>query len=79
MTFSIRDLFWITLVVALAVGWWVERREANLLRRDFESVFDFLKLLDIRVERRENGGVMFKGKGIEGLGPPTDESDLGSP
>jgi hypothetical protein len=26
MTFSIRDPFWFTVVVALAVGWWVERR-----------------------------------------------------
>jgi hypothetical protein len=24
MKFSIRDLFWLTVVVALAVAWWVE-------------------------------------------------------
>jgi len=23
--FTIRDLFWLTLVVALAVGWWIDR------------------------------------------------------
>jgi hypothetical protein len=25
MNFSIRDLFWLTALVALAVGWWVDR------------------------------------------------------
>lgn len=25
MKFSIRDLMWLTVVVALAVGWWVDR------------------------------------------------------
>ena len=25
MRFTIRDLLWLTVVVALAVGWWVER------------------------------------------------------
>ena len=25
MKFSIRDLLWLTVVVALAVGWWVDR------------------------------------------------------
>lgn len=28
MRFSIRDLFWLTVVVALAVAWFVERRSA---------------------------------------------------
>jgi hypothetical protein len=28
MTFSIRDLFWLTVVVALAVGWWVQSRNS---------------------------------------------------
>ena len=26
LPFTIRDLLWLTLVVALAVGWWVDRR-----------------------------------------------------
>jgi hypothetical protein len=26
MKFTIRDLFWLVLVCALAVGWWVDRR-----------------------------------------------------
>jgi hypothetical protein len=26
LRFSIRDLLWLTLVVALAVGWWLDRR-----------------------------------------------------
>jgi hypothetical protein len=34
MRLSIRDVLWLTVVVALAVGWWVERaREARLAGR----------------------------------------------
>jgi len=29
MKFSIRDLMWLTVVVALAVGWWVEHRRMS--------------------------------------------------
>jgi hypothetical protein len=28
LRFTIRDLFWLTLVVALAVGWWFDHRGA---------------------------------------------------
>jgi len=27
--FTIRDVLWLTVVVALGVGWWVDRREAS--------------------------------------------------
>jgi len=48
--FTIRDLLWLTLVVALIVGWWVDRRaiqrqsaiEFNDMRRDFIFVTDFM-------------------------------------
>ena len=30
--FTLRDLFWLVLVCALAVGWWVNYRESNALR-----------------------------------------------
>jgi len=29
LRFTIRDLLWLTLVVAMAVGWWVDRQELN--------------------------------------------------
>ncbi len=29
MTFSIRDLFWLTVVVALAVAWWLDRSSSR--------------------------------------------------
>ena len=32
MRFSIRDLFWITVVVAVGLGWWLERGRANTFK-----------------------------------------------
>ena len=38
MKFSIRDLFLVTVIVAMAVGWWVDR--ASLARQLEKSVID---------------------------------------
>jgi hypothetical protein len=29
LRFSIRDLLWLTLVVALAVGWWIDHQQLS--------------------------------------------------
>ena len=39
MTFSIRDLFWITVVAALVLAWWVDR---NRLSRELRSSVEYL-------------------------------------
>jgi hypothetical protein len=45
MTFSIRDLFWFTVVVALAVGLWIERRKlAMSVERVNKLESDFMEL-----------------------------------
>jgi hypothetical protein len=44
--FTIRDLLWLTVVAAVAVGWWADRQslqkqsaaESNSLRADFNSL-----------------------------------------
>lgn len=37
MKVSIRDLMWLTLAVAFAVGWWVERRNSLTLEDDLKE------------------------------------------
>ena len=37
MRFSIRDLFLVTVIVALAVGWWLDRQSLVLRIRDYEA------------------------------------------
>ena len=35
--FTIRDLLWLTAVVALCLGWWLEHRHFVSLRADFDE------------------------------------------
>jgi hypothetical protein len=37
MKFTIRDLLWLTVVVALSVGWWLDR---SALIRHYENTFE---------------------------------------
>jgi hypothetical protein len=37
LRFTIRDLFWLTLVVALATGWWLEHAAVRDERRALEQ------------------------------------------
>jgi hypothetical protein len=36
--FSIRDVLWLTVVVGLAVGWWMDRRAVIRLRLECEGL-----------------------------------------
>ena len=37
MKFSIRDLLFVTVIVALAAGWWVDRSQVASAKREFEN------------------------------------------
>jgi hypothetical protein len=54
MTFSIRDLFWLTLVVALAVAWWMDRLNS---RRELQGV-----QLRLALEEDNNKHLKFRAK-----------------
>ena len=46
MRFSLRDLFWLTVVVAMAAGWWADRREQA---RRYENLKQGMQLLSQRM------------------------------
>ena len=53
MTFSIRDLVWLTVVVALGVGWWIERTRAERLAEEAEVMDAAEAILVRRVDKVE--------------------------
>jgi hypothetical protein len=44
--FSIRDVLWLTVVVALSVGWWLDNRRLNELARRFKADAYFRRAVD---------------------------------
>lgn len=70
MKFSIRDLFWLTVVVALAVGWWLDHRQLGKVNEYLQ--FYERHLLDTHTNgfpvpsgRVIPGSVMIKENGME--------------
>ena len=49
LSFTIRDLLWLTLVVALVVGWWVDRRH---LRNDLDAMSKQVMRLSVQEDNR---------------------------
>ena len=57
--FSIRDVLWLTMVVGLTVGWWVERREANKARAWRDEALEWqAKSKSIVAELNSQFGIM---------------------
>ena len=51
MKFSIRDIMLVTVIVALALGWWIERRALLAGKRDAEEdARDLSRLVDPTVD-----------------------------
>lgn len=51
--FSIRDLLWLMVVVAMACGWWLERQRFTPADRELLTV---AKNLGLQFERAKTGG-----------------------
>jgi len=57
LRFTIRDVLWLTLVVGLAVGWWVDRR--GLAERCVVADFSYEMLIaDYRTLEAKHGRVL---------------------
>jgi hypothetical protein len=52
MTFSIRDLFWVTVVVALTIGWWLERQRAEQAVQEAESSQALSDALTVQLQNK---------------------------
>ena len=67
MTFSIRDLVWLPVVVALGVAWWMERTRAERLAKEAEvmEAAEAIILAPLSPRRGEGLGV----RGFHEQGP----------
>jgi hypothetical protein len=70
LRFSIRDLMWLTLVVALSVGWWIEHRE----QAEFDEYYPLLKR-ESELQRRRVDELL----GELGLPKPEEKTPLSLP
>jgi hypothetical protein len=51
LRFTIRDLLWLTVVVALAAGWWISYRQMQSKINRLQSAPPMISFGDERVER----------------------------
>jgi hypothetical protein len=60
LSFSLRDVFWLTLVVGMGVGWWVDRSnragENLLLRLERNAARDSVTALQALIARDQQDG-----------------------
>ena len=42
LRFTIRDLLWLTLVVAILMAWWIDHRKSSRLRGDLDAAIRHL-------------------------------------
>jgi hypothetical protein len=58
LRFTIRDLFWLTLVVAMAVGWWIDRSwqadDAQFMRTHLRGIAPSKGISDISAVKFTN-------------------------
>ena len=64
LRFTIRDLLWLTVVVALAIGWWLDHRHAS------ESYADLEKSVNAAQVKLEQMRIQFQLDQVLKSGPP---------
>lgn len=64
MKFSIRDLLWLTVVMALAVAWWLDHRRQAAENRKITEFVEFYER-DL-IQTRSSGFAMPPGRVIPG-------------
>jgi hypothetical protein len=68
--FTIRDVLWLTVVVALAVGWWVDQRTYDRSLRRMDKQFEQIRVLQKRNMELESQKDYLKAKVEEYYGLP---------
>jgi hypothetical protein len=56
MKFSIRDLLLVTVIVALAVGWWLDRRSLAIRAKEAESFETLSEVLATQLQNKNPAG-----------------------
>jgi hypothetical protein len=55
MRFTLRDILWLTAVVGLSLGWWVEHRRIGLAPAHLQTLTDILASQEITVSLDSDG------------------------
>ena len=62
--FSIRDVLWLTVVVALTVGWWIHAKKTEAIRKEQAVLQSSLNELSSYIHDRDKVQVKRTDKGI---------------
>ena len=62
--FTIRDVLWLTVVVGMGVGWWVDRIGTNNMRSDIQK----RNLEEVNALMKENAELRMKVDALPGAG-----------
>ena len=60
LSFSLRDVFWLTLIVGMGCAWWVARKDAGKARHEMEAAQREFRGMKVDYEKASQTAAMWE-------------------